>query len=94
MSNRSSKELKNYNKCKINNCNKNTATLKTCNSSPRRNCNNKNFANNKKVNCKCNSNISHPNKCFNNCNCHINNCNCHKKSGCGLWPLLFLVFFL
>ena len=91
MSNRYPKKLKNCNKCKMNNYN-NTANLKICTSSPRKNCNNKNFKNNKKVNC--NSNISHSNKCSNNCNCHLNNCNCNNKSCCGLWPLLFLVFFL
>ena len=93
MSNRYPKKLKNCNKCKMNNYN-NTANLKICTSSPRKNCNNKNLKNNKKVNCKSNSNISHSNKCSNNCNCHLNNCNCNNKSRCGLWPLLFLVFFL
>ena len=93
MSNRYPKKLKNCNKCKMNKYN-NTANLKICRSSTRKNCNNKNFKNNKKVNCKSSSNISHPNKCSNNCNCHLNNCNCNNKSCCGLWPLLFLVFFL
>ena len=106
MNNRSPKKLKSCNKCKMSNYN-NTANLKICSSSygkncnnknfknnKKVNCNNKNFKNNKKVNCKSSSNISHPNKCSNNCNCHLNNCNCNNKSCCGLWPLLFLVFFL
>ena len=92
MSNRYPKKLKNCNKCKMNNYN-NTANLKICSSSTRKNCNNKNFKNNKKVNCKSSSNISHPNKCSNNCNCHLNNCNCNNKSCCGLWPLLFCTSF-
>ena len=94
MSNRSHKKLKSCNKCKMNNYNKNSYTLKTCNTSPRKNCTNNNFKNNKKVNCKSNSNIIHPNKCSNHYKCHLNNCNCNNKSCCGLWPLLFLVFSL
>ena len=42
MSNRYPKKLKNCNKCKMNNYN-NTANLKICTSSPRKNCNNKNL---------------------------------------------------
>ena len=49
MSNRYPKKLKNCNKCKMNNYN-NTANLKICSSSYGKNCNNKNFKNNKKVN--------------------------------------------
>ena len=44
MSNRYPKKLKNCNKCKMNNYN-NTANLKICTSSPRKNCNNKNLKN-------------------------------------------------
>lgn len=76
----------------FNNCNKNTATLKTCNSYPRKNCSTKNLKSNKNINCKSNFNNNTCNKCYNNCNCHLNHCN--NKSNCGLWPLLFLVFFL
>ena len=46
MCNRYPKKLKNCNKCKMNNYN-NTANLKICSSSPRKNCNNKNLKNNK-----------------------------------------------